>query len=197
MSDIWGIVLAAGESKRMKTQKLLLPFAGKTMIEKVVENIAESSIDKILVVVGSHSDEIIEATAHLRVKHCYNENFQQGMLSSVKCGIKALPQVYDAVMIFLGDQPQIPINVVNLVIETYRRSDKGIVIPTYRKKRGHPLLIDRKYREEIEQLDEQEGLRALSLKYAVDVLEIETNIPEILRDIDTREDYANTIKQMR
>ena len=194
MSDIWGIVLAAGESKRMKEQKLILPFNGKPMIESVVENIAGTSVDKILLVVGSHSDEILKATTHLPVSHCYNDNYKQGMLSSVKCGIRALPESYGAVMIFLGDQPLIPVKVVNLVIGAYRKSDKGIVMPTFDKRRGHPLLIDRKYREEIENLDEREGLRILAYKFADDVLEVETNMPGILRDIDTREEYLNAIK---
>lgn len=197
MSDIWSIILAAGESKRMNARKLLLPFDGKTMIGTVIDNIAASSVDKIMVVVGSHKEEIIAATAHLPVTHCYNDNYKQGMLSSVKCGINALPEDFEAVMIFLGDQPLIPVKVVNLVIGAYRKSDQGIVIPTFRKRRGHPLLIDRKYLEKIEQLDEKEGLRALAYKYANDVLEIETDEPGILRDIDTREEYLNTIKQMR
>jgi molybdenum cofactor cytidylyltransferase len=194
MADIWSIVLAAGESKRMKVQKLLLPFDGKTMIEKVIENILASSVGKIMVVVGSHSEEIVRATAHLSVIHCYNENYQQGMLSSVKCGIMALPEDYEAVMIFLGDQPLIPEKAVNLVIEAYRQSDKGIAIPTVGKKRGHPVLIDRKYRETIKYLDEHEGLRALAYQFAEDVLEVDTNMPGILRDIDTREEYENAIK---
>jgi molybdenum cofactor cytidylyltransferase len=195
MSDIWGIVLAAGESKRMNSQKLLLPFDGKPMIEIVIENIAVSSVDKIMVVTGSHKEEIIGATFHLSVTHCYNDNYKQGMLSSVKCGIRALPKDCEAVMIFLGDQPLIPVKVVNLVIGEYKSSGKGIVIPTCGKRRGHPLLIDRKYHKEIEQLDEQEGLRELAHKYADDVLEIETGEPGILRDIDTREEYLNAIKQ--
>lgn len=194
MSEIWAIVLAAGESKRMNAQKLLLPFGDKTMIETVIENLAASSVRNIMVVVGSHQEEIIRVIAHFPVSHCYNYNYKQGMLSSVKCGISALPEDCEAVLIFLGDQPLIPVNVVNLVIGAYRDSKKGIVMPTYRKKRGHPLLIDRKYREEIERIDEQEGLRALASRHADDVLEIETDAPGILRDIDTREEYLEVIK---
>ncbi len=194
MSELWGIVLAAGESKRMKTQKLLLPFNGKTMIETVIENISGSLVNKIIVVLGSDHEEILKALSHLPVKSCYNENYKQGMLSSVKCGVRALPEDYEAVLIFPGDQPLIPSKVVNLIIEAYRRSDKGILIPTYKNKRGHPILIERKYRNKIEQLDEKEGLRALAYQFADDVLEVETDSPEILMDFDTREEYLNAIK---
>jgi molybdenum cofactor cytidylyltransferase len=196
MSEIWAIVLVAGESKRMNAQKLLMPFGSKTMIETVVENVAASAVGKIMIVTGSHKEEMINATAHLPISHCYNDNYKQGMLSSVKCGIRALPDDCEAAMIFLGDQPLIPVKVVNLIIGAYRGSDKGIVIPTYEKKRGHPLLIDRKYHEEIEKITDQEGLRVLAYKHADDVLEIETNAPGILRDIDTREEYLNAVNQI-
>jgi len=194
MSDIWAVVLAAGESKRMNAQKMLLPFNGKTMIETVIDNIAGSKVDNTLVVLGSNSNEILKAIAHLSVMHCYNDHYKQGMFSSVKCGISALPEKCRAVLIFPGDQPLIPSKVVNLVIGAYSDSKKGIVIPAYQKRRGHPLLVDRNYFEEIEKLDEQEGLRALAYKHSDDVLEVETESPFILRDIDTREEYLEALK---
>lgn len=196
MSEIWAVILGAGESKRMKTQKLLLPFDGKTMIERVIENVMQSDVDHTLVVIGSNREEILGVIGNLPVSHCYNDNYKQGMLSSVKYGVKALPANYDAVLVFLGDQPMIPKEAVNMVIDTYRNSNKGIVIPTFRKKRGHPLLIDRRYLEEIERLEEKEGLRGLAIKFADDVLEVETNMPGILRDIDTREEYETAINKI-
>lgn len=193
MSEIWGIVLAAGESTRMKVQKLLLPYQGKTMIEKVIANVTYSGVDNTLVVVGSNKNEILKVIDLLPVSHCYNDNYKQGMLSSVKCGFRSLPGTFEAALVFLGDQPMIPSEAVNIVIQAYRQSNKGIVIPVYQKKRGHPLLIDMKYREEIEKLEEQEGLRGLACKFPEDVLEVEVNLPGILRDIDTREEYLNAI----
>lgn len=196
MSEIWAVILGAGESKRMKTQKLLLPFDGKTMIERVIENVMQSDVDHTLVVIGSNREEILGVIGNLPVSLCYNDNYKQGMLSSVKCGVKALPENFEAALVFLGDQPMIPKAAVNMVIDTYRNSNKGIVIPTFRKKRGHPLLIDRRYLEEIERLEEKEGLRGLAIKFPYDVLEVETNMPGILRDIDTREEYETAINKI-
>ena len=85
--------------------------------------------------------------------------------------------------------------VINRIIEGYRSSGKGIVIPVYKDKRGHPLLIDRKYRNEIEMLDDREGLRSLSHKFPDDVLEVDTDDPGILRDFDTYEEYEKEINQ--
>jgi CTP:molybdopterin cytidylyltransferase MocA len=189
MPEIWGIILAAGESKRMKTRKLLLPFHGSTMIEKVIDNVISSEIKNILVVLGSGREEILEVIKSLPVKHCYNENFTDGMLSSVKRGFRYLPKSMDAVLIFLGDQPGIPGHVVKKLIRVYEESKKGILMPVFKQKRGHPVLIDCKYRNEIEKLDEKEGLRSLAIKFPDDVLEVEVDDDGILRDIDTREEY--------
>jgi molybdenum cofactor cytidylyltransferase len=118
------------------------------------------------------------------------------MLTSVKCGIRSLPASCDAVLIFLGDQPMIPIEAVNKVIKAYLNSNKGIVIPTFEQKRGHPLLIDSKYFDKIQKLEDQAGLRTLAVKFSEEVLEVETSMPGILRDIDTREEYENAINQI-
>ncbi len=195
MSEIWAIVLAAGESKRMGSPKMLLPYRGATIIEKVIENIALSSVVKTLVVLGCDRDEILEVISELPVRHCYNPDYKTGMLSSVKCGFAYLPDDYLAALVFPGDQPMIESTVINLVVRAWRDSGRGIVVPTFRGRRGHPLLIDRKYRKEIMTLDDSEGLRVLALKHPGDVKEIETDNPSILKDIDTAEDYRNEINR--
>lgn len=195
MREVWGIILAAGESKRMKVQKLLLPYEGSTMIEKVILNVKTSGIDKIMIITGSESEKMVFATGKLPVQHCLNRNYKRGMLSSVKCGFKSLPLSCGAAMVFLGDQPMINVLSINAVIEGYKNTDKGIVVPVYRGKRGHPLLVDMKYRNEIDGLDEKEGLRAILSMFHEDVLEVQVNDPGILRDIDTKEEYENEINK--
>lgn len=194
-SELWAIILAGGESKRMKAPKMLLPFKGKTIIEKVIENVTSSDVHKTVVVLGAEHDTIIKVITGLPVTHCYNDNYKEGMLSSVKCGFRSLPDDFEAVLVFQGDQPMIRPLAVNKVINAWRKSGKGIVVPVFEKKRGHPLLIDRKYKEEIEKLNDGEGLRSLAIKFHSDVLEVDVNAPEILRDIDTQEDYLNEINQ--
>lgn len=197
MDNIWAIILAAGESKRMKVPKMLLPFNGMTMIEKVINNVSGSEVFNTLVVLGSYRDEILGVIGDLPVTHCYNENYKRGMLSSVQCGFRNLPDNFKAVLIFPGDQPMIEASVINKIISVYRLSGKGIVIPVYKKKRGHPLLIDFKYRSLVEALDVEDGLRSLAMKYPRDVLEIPVNSPGVIKDFDTKEDYLNEINQMK
>jgi molybdenum cofactor cytidylyltransferase len=195
MKEIWAIILAAGASTRMKQQKLLLPFNGKTIIETVVENVARSVSSNILVVLGSHREQIQEQLVNSAVKIGVNENYMDGMLSSAICGFRALPGEAKAALIFLADQPQIPAQVTDLVIKAWIESGKGIVMPTFNGRRGHPVLIETRFKTDIERLDPEKGLRVLSEKFKNDVFEMECSIPEILRDIDTPEDYENEINK--
>ncbi len=195
VSEINAIILAAGGSVRMGTGKMLLPYRGMTIIEKVIENVLKAGIDRIIVVTGSGKEEITKVIRRLPVEQIYNDNWQTGMLSSVKCGFRSLPETCRAAIIFLGDQPMIDSKTIEEVTYAYRKTGKGIIMPVYNKKRGHPLLIDKKYSVELDKLNPDEGLRMLAHKFPVDVLEVETDDPAILKDIDTPEDYKNEINQ--
>lgn len=189
MENNWAVILAAGSSRRMGSQKLLLPFAQSTIIETVVDNVLNSSIEHVLVVLGANQSEVRNILGSRPVQFCYNKEHEDGMLSSVKCGIRALPSDALTALIYMGDQPGIPPSVSNSVIEAYSEELFGIVIPVHMHRRGHPLLVDMKYRKEIEQLDLEEGLRSLRHYFPEDVLEVEVDEPGILVDIDTPEDY--------
>lgn len=148
-----------------------------------------------MVVLGAVVKPILRLISEFPVTHYYNDNYKDGMLSSVKCGFRNLPGELQAVLVFQGDQPLISPHTVNEVINAWKESGKGIVIPLFAGKRGHPILIDRKYRDEIEKLDDNVGLRSLPMKFSDDVLEVAVDSPEILIDIDTQEDYLNAINQ--
>ena len=191
MPEIWAIILAAGESTRMGTNKLLLPFNGKPIISVVIDNVMQSDVDHILVVLGAFRDEMLPLIEEMPVKHCYNPDYKQGMLSSVQCGFRNMPDTMDAAMIFLGDQPMIPGDLANRIIKEYQKSKIGMLIPVCNGKRGHPVLIDKKYKYDIEKLDPAEGLRALFYRPNKDIQEVEVEATGILRDIDTFQDYRN------
>lgn len=197
MNEFWAIILAAGESKRMGFPKMLLPFNGRTMIENVIANVTESKVDKIMVVLGASRDALVEKIRELDVWNCYNDNYMQGMLSSVQCGFRNLPTDYKAALVFQGDQPLITPNAINTVIEAYSSTGKGIVIPVYNTKHGHPLLIGVKYKDEIEKLTPDSGLHSLASKFPDDVMEVETGEPGILRDFDTYDEYKEGINQIQ
>lgn len=191
---ICAMILGAGESKRMGKPKLLLPVGEKTMIETIVETIDQSKADKIVVILGSNRSKIEKTIKNFPLKVIYNPDYQKGMLSSVQCGFQAMPEDCQAVLVVLGDQPGIQTDVVNKLIDAYTGSNKGIVLPVYKKERGHPVLIDMKYRAEVEKLSPDIGLRGVVYNYPEDVLEVEVEMPSILRDIDDEADYSRELK---
>lgn len=193
--EIRALILAAGESSRTSTPKMLLPFGSMTLIERVIENTLSSDISGVTVILGAWQDELMSAIRHLNVSLVINEDFKKGMLSSVIRGIKSLPAGTDAAFIIPGDHPFIPGSLLDGMAEAYKQSGKGIIIPVVGGKRGHPLLADVKYFGEIEKLDANVGLRALADKFSRDVYEYPAEDKMILFDIDTLEDYDRAIKK--
>lgn len=196
MGEIWAIVLAGGESRRMGTPKMLLPFWGSTMLGRVIDNVTASRIDHTLVVLGAEKDRIGELLNKRPVSVCYNANYIEGMLSSVKCGIKHLPESCRAFLVFQGDQPLILPSTTDKLIDAYLESAKGIMMPVFDNKRGHPLLIDSRFIADVMQLDNNYGLSGLAEKMPGEVSAIEVDDPGILRDFDTPEDYNKEINQI-
>ncbi|RIJ50466.1 molybdenum cofactor cytidylyltransferase [Maribellus luteus] len=186
---VWCLILAAGESTRMKQQKLLMPWNGKTVVEATVEKALASDTDQVLVVTGSHRSEIESLLKPSGVKIVVNESYQDGMLSSVLCGIKTIPSAVDAVLVMLGDQPMIQTSVINRIIEIYQKEGAKIILPVWEEKRGHPVLFDLQFREEMFGLKGNPGLRELLQRYPNDVKELEVDTSEIVEDLDTQEDY--------
>ena len=194
---IWAMILAAGESRRMGKAKLLLPFRGKTIIETIIENVIRSKVDKILVVLGSDKEKIEEKIKNFPLEFAFNPDYRSGMLSSIQAGFKALPEDAQAVLIILGDQPSVSSKVINKIIAAYKKTGKGIVLPVYKKERGHPVLIDTKYRQEVAKLSPKIGLRKLVYNRPDDILEVKVETSSVLRDIDDAEDYRKELEKSR
>lgn len=174
----------------MGTQKLLLPFGETTVVGAVVGTALASRVDRVLAVLGADRDAVRQELEPLGIDFAINENFAEGMLSSVQAGFRALPADAEAAVVMLGDQPFLPARVVDAVVEAFRQSGKGIVVPAFQGRRGHPVLIGLKYRDEVLALDPKDGLRRLMRAHPEDVFEAEVEDANILRDMDVPEDYA-------
>ncbi len=174
---------------------MLLPYKGSTIIETVIENVLNSQVDVAVVVLGAESDEIKKVIGNRPVRCCFNEFYKEGMLSSVKCGFRMLPCDPEAVLVFPGDQPLLRPVITDKVISSFRDAGKGIVVPVHKNKRGHPLLISGRYKEDVLSLDPDEGLRSLAVKFSGDLLEVEADTPDILKDIDNQDDYLNELNR--
>lgn len=194
LPSVTAIILGAGESSRMGKPKLLLPFGDRTMIGTVISNVLASSVEKVIVVLGSNYESHRQVIKDDPVEIVNNERYREGMLSSVKCGLKAVSDAADAVMVLLGDQPMIQAAEMDQLIESYRDSEKDIVIATHGNKRGHPILFGRKFISELTGYPRDASLRDLLQKHPSEIREVETGNDGILRDIDTENDYQFELK---
>jgi molybdenum cofactor cytidylyltransferase len=185
---ICAIVLAAGRSRRMGTQKLLLPWGGKSVIAQVVDEIG-SGCDQVFVVTGADGHAVRAALADRAVNFVVNPQPESEMLESVRCGLRALPEECEGVLIIPGDQPTISAETVREIIRAFNETDATIVIPTFHGERGHPMVFHTKFREEVLTGFNGEGLNVLRKKHHSEVLELPLSAPQVLEDLDTPEEY--------
>lgn len=189
---ISGILLAAGESKRMQGDfKPLLKWGKRTVIGECVHQMRNSQLADIFVVLGYREADIRPRLAGTAVQFAINEDYRKGMLGSVKTGLAMLGPNTDAVLIALVDQPMIKSELINQLIEAYGDGSKGIIIPTYNGKHGHPVIISADYQEEIMQLDDdaEYGLRSFIDAHRDDCLEVPVKTSAVIEDIDVPADY--------
>ena len=115
------------------------------------------------------------------------------MLSSVRCGLRALPERCKAVLVAIGDQPSIGTELVDLMIRSFAAGSKKILVPCYEGKRGHPVLFSALYREEILTHYDDVGLRGLLHAHADEVLELAVTTSCVLSDMDYPDDYRREL----
>jgi len=186
---ISALILAAGQSRRMGAPKLLLPLGGRPLIARVADAVRASAVHEIWLVVGPESAGIRQALAGQAVRFVINPHPEEDMLSSVRWGLRALSPASQAALVVLGDQPGLTAGIIDPLIRVYRASGQGLVLPTHGGRRGHPLLVDLRYREEILHAYDLTGLRGLLAAHPEAVAEVELPLPAVLQDMDTPEDY--------
>jgi molybdenum cofactor cytidylyltransferase len=194
---IAAIIPAAGQSRRMGVQKTLLPFGPTTVIGHIVDQIRQGGIDEIYVVVGYHAGRVVQALSGRPVRFVPNPQYRQTeMLSSIRCGLRALPQDCTAILLALGDQPAITATLIRSMTEAFATGRRGIVVPVYRRRRGHPLLFARHYCQEVLTRYDDVGLRGLVSAHAEDVFELCVPNSEVLSDVDFPEDYRREVARL-
>jgi molybdenum cofactor cytidylyltransferase len=193
---ICAVVLAAGRSRRMGTQKLLLPVCGQPAIAHIVDEVQRGPVDGVCVVIGHDGARIREALVGRDVSFVINPDAEGDMLSSVRCGLRALPEPWDAVLIVPGDQATVTSGVASSLVQAFQATRCGIAVPTYRGQRGHPILIARRHREEVLERHDAAGLRGLLQAHPTEVGEVAMEDPGVLEDMNRPEDYMRIAKRL-
>lgn len=189
---IAALILAAGRSSRMGTlNKLLIIIDGKPMVRHVVDAVAAAAAAPLIVVTGHQHDQVQAALSGLPVTFIHNASYADGLSTSLKRGLAALPRQIDAVLICLGDMPLVTSTQINRLIAGFNPAEgRGIVVPTWRGKRGNPVLWDKRYVAEMLDLAGDAGARHLIGAYPEAVVEIEMEADSVLTDIDTPQALA-------
>ena len=153
----------------------------------------------MLVVLGHARDKIAATLAPLldeRTRIVENPDYLQGMLSSVQAGCRAAPPETEWFLIALGDQPSLSPEVVRQVLAA-ATPEQDLVIPSYGGRRGHPLLISARYRDEIATLSPEVGLRELMQRHPDRILHLPVDTDAVLHDMDTPEDYERELRRLQ
>ncbi|MDB5580939.1 MAG: 4-diphosphocytidyl-2C-methyl-D-erythritol kinase [Bradyrhizobium sp.] len=185
--NVTAIILAAGRSTRMGgPNKLLAELGGKTLVRTVTERALASKASGVVVVTGHQAEQVEQALAGLNVKFVRNPDFAEGLASSVKSGIAAVPPDADGAVICLGDMPLISADLIDRLILTFA-PDRGnlIAVPVSDGRRGNPVLWSRRFFNELMTLDGDIGARHLIAKHGEAVAEVPVEGHGAFLDIDT------------
>ncbi|HJL93964.1 MAG TPA: nucleotidyltransferase family protein [SAR324 cluster bacterium] len=190
---ISAIILAAGESRRMGVQnKLLLQIDSEVLIRKFVKSVSNSLVDAVLVVVGFEAEKIKAVLHDQAVKFVENPSYEEGMTTSIQSGVKASSNESTGLMICLADMPFAETSDLNLLIQAfndYRSTESSlIIVPVFQGKRGNPVLFSEVFRDKI-LTHKGEGCREIVRQFPHYVKEVSMENDNLLRDIDTPEDY--------
>ncbi len=194
-NEIWNIVLAAGNSTRMKDfHKLLKRIDGETILRYSVKKAVANNAAKTLVVLNHNFPEMKNEVADLPVSIVWNYSSTLGMSSSLVIAIKSLPPSCDAALILLSDQPEVKVEIMNQVISSYLCFNQPLVLTSYLGKARHPILFDRLFFNDLMTLDGDHGAKPIieANKEKALLYFVEEPAPE---DIDTLEDYRSLLKR--
>lgn len=186
---IAGVVLAAGRSTRMGTPKLLLTLSGRSVLRHVVDHVRASRCGEIVVVVGETADRMAEEVRAPGVRVVVNDRYREGMGTSLAAGVSVLSPDCDAAVVLLGDQPCVTPEVIDALIDAYRRTHKPIVASRYGDVTGAPTLIGAALFNEARRLEGDVGGRFLIQQHPDLVEEVQVS-PSVAVDVDTPEEFA-------
>ena len=192
IEKIAAIILAAGQSTRMGVSKMLLPWKDATVLDAVINLSLSSRLKPIVVVTGAFHAPIQNKLAAYggQIVEIHNPQYiAREMFFSLKMAIQELQGKCDAAMIFLGDQPQIPLAIVEAIIHKYRISHPQIILPSYNMRRGHPIMIHQDYFREILSMPDSGNLKDFMIRNSTAIEYLLVDSPEVLEDIDIPADY--------
>ncbi len=189
--SIAAIILAAGRSTRMGSNKLLEELDGKALVRHVADAALGSIARSVWVVTGHEGESVRARLDGLGIRFVHNPDFALGLSTSLKAGVMALPAEAKGVVVLLGDMPRVTSEVINSVIQAFEAQPQAIAaVPVYQGEWGNPVLLSRSLFGAVAALQGDAGARKLLNGRAGEVLEVPVSNDAVLIDLDTPEALA-------
>jgi molybdenum cofactor cytidylyltransferase len=184
--SIAGLILAAGESRRMGFPKALLPYRAETFLDTLIGLFAERC-SSVIVVLGAEAERIREQTAR-PATFAVNPDYMCGMTTSLQCGLRAVPADAEGVLLTLVDHPAVMPATIDALLATPRPL---VGVPRYGAKRGHPIWFSRDLIPEFLAIPEGRAANEVVHRHRAETQFLDLDDPGILADIDDPEAYRN------
>jgi molybdenum cofactor cytidylyltransferase len=187
---IAGVILAAGESSRMRRDKALLTYQGRTFLEAIHKNLMAAGIERIIVVLGHHAD-LIQSKVKLKpAQFVINQDYARGQTSSLQAGLEALTaDSPEGFMLCLVDHPAVSPEVMRQLLERFELTHAPVVIPTFQGERGHPVIVGNALFAELRVLLPSQGANIVIRDYRDRTELVDVADRGILIDVDEPRTY--------
>jgi len=186
---ISAILLGAGESKRMGVDKLSLPWGRESVLEHCFETLLRSEVQELIVVLGIRNKGARNLFCRRKARVVINPCSYRGMSTSIRRGLMALRSKSDGILIALGDQPFLKTTTINALIHAFQKGKGGIIVPSFQRRQGHPVIFHRRYKKELLNLEGDVGGRPIMERHPQDVRVIRVKSIGVVKDVDTWQDY--------
>lgn len=193
-----GVVLAAGLSRRLNGEKLLLPWQGKALVRHSVEALLGSRLDKVVVVVGHRGEEVQDALVDLPVEVVDNKDYRAGIGLSVRAAVahveKGMCSQCRGILFALGDQPCLRGSTVDALLGRFLAREGAIVYPLFAGKRGNPVIFPAALYGELLLLQGDTGGQEVMSRHKERLYGVVVDDQAVIEDIDCREDYVKLVE---
>ena len=190
-----GVILAAGEARRMGRCKLLLPYRGSTILGTVAAAARRSGLEPLVLVLGHDAARIRERMDLEGLVVTLNPAFRQGQSTSLRAALERVPPTCQGAMFLLGDQPRITPDVIESLRREFTPRTDRLVIPTAQGRRGNPVIVHRALFPRIRELRGDAGARSLFGRYSRRTRWVKLADDRLFWDVDTPEDYRRLMTE--
>lgn len=181
----------------MGINKLFLPWGKKTIFERCLDTVLRSQVKEVIVVINDRLKELVHSINTQKMKVIINPHYKRGMSTSIRRGVQAMDPRNEGILIALGDQPFIKTRTINAMIKAFARGKDGIIVPSFKGKRGHPVIFHRRFRRELLNLKGDAGGKSIVERHPGEILDIPLKSEGVVKDIDLWEDYEENLKLKR